>query len=147
MDLTVALYYLTEVVWPAGDDMIGRPLEFRLVAQCATPADCDRHAETRAKSHGESGFDTERDAWWGKDDERIHYYHRTTDRPGRFWKGLKPMLLKSKGLDPTAKSESQGSSAKPEFPLRPPGARSLGKGPKDKPEDREREELPPIPGT
>jgi hypothetical protein len=146
MDLTVALYYLTEVVWPAGDDMIGRPLEFRLVAQCATLADCDRQAETRAKSHGESGFDAERDAWWGKDGERIHYYHRTTDRPGRFWKGLKPKLLKPKGLEPTTKSESQGSSAKPE-PTPAARGEEPGQGPDDKPEDREREELPPIPGT
>ncbi|MBV9520251.1 MAG: hypothetical protein JO068_19265 [Hyphomicrobiales bacterium] len=135
----MAIYYLTEVIWPVGDDMSGRPLEFRLVAQCSTPADCDKQGENRAKSHPESGFDASRDAWWGGDGERVHYYYRSTERPGRFWKGMKPKAAKTKtpevGITPEEAALRTGDGEKP------------GEGPQDKPEDREDEDLPPILGA
>jgi hypothetical protein len=152
-----ALYYLTEVVWPADGEMSGRPLKFRLVAQCATVSDCDRQAESRAKAHPESGFDASRDAWWGRDSDRIHYYHRTTGRPGRFWNGLKPKnpdsqiqkpetLEASTLLKPTTpESEEAATQARP---VTAAGhGEQPGQGPDDRPPDRESEELPPIPGT
>ena len=83
-------FYLTEVVWPAESAASGRPLNFRLIAECTSKAACEQQAERRAKSHAESGFDASRDAWWGKSVERIHYYYQTTKRPGRFWNGVKP---------------------------------------------------------
>ncbi|MBV9566737.1 MAG: hypothetical protein JO172_01230 [Hyphomicrobiales bacterium] len=135
----MAIYYLTEVIWPAGDDMSGRPLEFRLVAQCSTPVDCDRQAENRAKSHAENGFDASRDAWWGGDGERVHYYHRSTERPGRFWKGMKPKA---------AKPQTPGVGATREGSLPRAGdGEGPGEGPQDKPENREDEDLPPIIGA
>ncbi|MBV9754927.1 MAG: hypothetical protein JO188_20595 [Hyphomicrobiales bacterium] len=144
----MAIYYLTEVVWPARDDMSGRPLEFRLVAQCRTLEDCNRQAENRAKRHRESGFDAALEAWWGGDGERVHYYHRATERPGRFWKGMKPKTEKPKSPDVgvpldakiTAKTEeaSLGTSR---------GGEEPGEGPQDRPEKREDEDLPPISGT
>jgi hypothetical protein len=82
--------YLTEVVWPAASDMAGRPFNFRLVAQCATKTDCDKQAQGRAKAHAESGFDSSRDAWWGRSGDRVYYYHQTNSRPGRLWNGIKP---------------------------------------------------------
>jgi hypothetical protein len=63
-------------------------LKFRLVAE-GTKAVCEMQAESRAKKHDENGFDSTRDAWWGKSGNLVHYYYQTTRRPGRFWTGAK----------------------------------------------------------
>jgi hypothetical protein len=133
----MALFYLTEVVWPAGDEMSGPPLTLKLVAQCATMADCDKQAEHRAKRFHENGFDSSRDAWWGQTGDRIHYFYRSTSRPGRFWNGMKP------GLKPenerAAMEELAGASTS--------DREDTGRVADDNPVDRESEDLPPIPGA
>jgi hypothetical protein len=77
----VTSFYLTEVVWPADSEGTGLPLKFRLIARCVTKTDCEMQAEGRAKSHAENGFDSSRDAWWGKSGGWVHYYHQTTSLP------------------------------------------------------------------
>jgi hypothetical protein len=133
----VTAFYLSEVVWPEDSEMTGRPLKFRLIAECASKTACDEQAERRAKSHVESGFDSSRDAWWGKTADRVHYYHQTTTRPGRLWNGMKPaskeIARPPARVDDEAPSSTTGEQA--------------GEGPDDKPEDRESEDLPPLAGT
>jgi hypothetical protein len=137
----VTHFYLIEVVWPADGDLTGRPLNFRLVAQCVTKSDCERQAEGRAKSHAENGFDSSRDAWWGKSDERLHYYYQTTSRPGRLWNGMKPGAGKADPhgvrADPRQRPAETSSAGNSE---------EAGEGPDDQPIDREKQDPPIIAG-
>ena len=134
--LIVTSYYLTEVVWPADGVATGRPVNIRLIAECASRTACDEQAERRAKAHVENGFDASRDAWWGKSAGRVHYYHQTTSRPGRFWNGIKPQSAGA-AVQPAGEDREAPSSSTHE---------QAGEGPDDKPVVRQDRDLPPATG-
>jgi hypothetical protein len=65
---------------------------YRMVAVFSTKEDCDRQAERQARAHPESGFDHRRDAWWGKSNGVIYYYHQTAGRAPQSWYRLRQIL-------------------------------------------------------
>jgi hypothetical protein len=133
-------FYLTEIVWPADNEPSERPLMLRLVAECVTKGDCDRRAERYARSHVENGFDSSREAWWGKTGDRIHYYQQSTSRPGRLWNGMKPGTAEAKqdvGTDARLPSTTNPSTGDRE---------EADEGPDDEPINREDRDTPSMPG-
>ena len=84
-------FYLTAVAWSDRGAETDQPLCMHLVGVYTTKADCDHQAERRARAHFESGFDTVRNAWWGKSEGVICYYHQTMT-PGRSWYRLRQIL-------------------------------------------------------
>jgi hypothetical protein len=78
-------FYLIEVIRLADSSFGGEPLKSRVVATCATKAECELQAERRARANSESGFDPIQDAWWGKSGELVCYYHQVMTRPRRPW--------------------------------------------------------------